>query len=238
MRDVLRWTLEDGTGEALASGGPMTVSVRAGTVQEVGTAEFLAPQVAAPARLTLRVCLGETHGAWPFWVFPRPAAAWPHALVPPNVIVSRRLTDELLGRVRGGWRAVVTQDGQGRLPTQHVPFWREGLPLLYEHPILAGLPHDGYADEAWEALTTDHAIDPAQLQAALHPVADYALVVRRLDCREFTVTDYLSVVRMGTGILVLTTLAFDRAFSPEWGRERSPFAAWLWNAMLEWAAGA
>lgn len=163
------------------------------------------------------------------------------ALPPPGrpgdrspVVLASVLDQPLLDHVRRGGRALVVFTSAAGLPARRVPFWREGLPLLYPHPALAAFPHDGYADLAWDGLAPDLAVDVAQLQAALGAPAEYRPLVRRLDCRDFSVADYLAEARVGAGRLLVTSLAFERAASPEWGLERCPVAATLLEELLRY----
>ncbi|MBI4492389.1 MAG: hypothetical protein HY690_06305 [Chloroflexi bacterium] len=153
-----------------------------------------------------------------------------------EVLVASCADEVVLEHVRQGGRALVLQSGAGLLPIRRLPFWREGLPLIFPHPALAAFPHDGYADLAWESLATDQAVDSPRLSAALEGATEHRPIVHRLDLRDFSPADYAGELRLGQGRLVYTTLAFEHAASPEWGLERCPFASFLLDQLVGWLA--
>jgi len=109
-----------------------------------------------PAKVVLRLRLRagslDIENDWPFWVFPRRE-------IPPagegGAIVARRLSDDLLARIRAGRRALVlSADGLFReVPSRFKPAWWSGSDgdrnlglVVRSHPALGDFPHEGWGD--------------------------------------------------------------------------------------------
>jgi hypothetical protein len=107
--------------------------------------------------------------------------------------------------------------------------WREGMFRAFDHPIFKEIPQ-GYEldDLRYFSMTTDVAFDPKSM-----PGEDVTPVLRRYDCRQWTVSDYLATFRVGRGLCAATTLrlggGMGRAAS---GVSRNPFAVYLLREML------
>jgi hypothetical protein len=109
--------------------------------------------------------------------------------------------------VINGGKAILLQTRDGGLPTIGVPFWRESIKLLYPHRLLSHFPHQGYAGLQFYHLATDYSFDTRQLEA-LPEVSAVTPVIRRLDARLFTLSDYLVELKLGSGTLLASTLSF------------------------------
>ncbi|MEO8393736.1 MAG: hypothetical protein ABI700_12165, partial [Chloroflexota bacterium] len=186
---------------------------------EIARIEFKLPEVERAEQWTFEVELdGKLKNHWPMWIYPTlppldasvydPAGtlgelqALPKADFSGNeVVIAGAFTLELEAYLREGGRAVLIQMGAGALPTQAVPFWRESIKLLCDHPIMNKFPHQGYADLQFYHLATDQAFDTA---AFGDMKVDH--VMRRLDARLFTMLDYIADVRIGKGRMLATTL--------------------------------
>lgn len=188
-------------------------------VHELALLDVLLPTLDAPASciLTLALSAGDfnLHNEWTLWVYPLDSLDERLAALVTNggsleidgVRISNAFTPELEVFVRAGGSLLVLQTGEGALPTKALPFWRESLKLLYDHPALAGFPHAGFPDLQFYSLATDYAFDTDALAAhfganALHPI------MRRLDARLFTLSEYLVELQFGTGRMFATTLRF------------------------------
>jgi hypothetical protein len=170
---------------------------------------------------------------WPLWCYPRPAR-WPADLAvydPPallddlaqqlqlrritdigargfaaSLVISSVLDSALQRYLRGGGKALLLQHGAGPLPTRRVPFWREAIKLFPPHPLWQAFPQRGYADLQFFGVATDVALDAARLKGALPDLAAVRPIMRRLDAREFHVTEYLVEAQVGRGRLLACTL--------------------------------
>lgn len=186
---------------------------------ELARLELALPDVAQAEAWTLEVELnGVAQNDWNLWLYPAPPAlnaavydpagtlgdlaALPRAdFSAGQIVIASAFTLELERFVRGGGRAVLVQAGTSGLPVQQVPFWRESIKLLCDHPLMNNFPHAGYADLQFYHLATDCAFDTAAFADM-----DVTHVMRRLDARLFSMLDYVVDVRVGAGRLLATTL--------------------------------
>jgi hypothetical protein len=225
----LRWMLLNEKGVVVEQGiYPVNSPLAGGAPREIGTIAFSIPDVEQAAQYTLEVELNDTiRNHWPLWIYPAqtdwpagftlydpagvlggldevPASVANVAQVGSEILLSGVFTPEVEQFVQRGGRAIVLQTGPGALPTVPCPFWREAIKLLHSHPILNQFPHQGFADLQFYHLATDYAFDSTMLTefGAVTPI------FRRLDARQFMLADYLVEVRIGSGILLASTLRF------------------------------
>ncbi|HIC90290.1 MAG TPA: glycoside hydrolase [Anaerolineae bacterium] len=234
-----------------------------GAPQELGVIEWRAPTLAHAARFTLVVALAageqQIENRWSLWVYPRPGA-WPEGLalcdpagtltdledlvrasVPiglderprdASLVVSSVLTVALSDYLRSGGRLLLLQTGDGPLPSRRLPFWREAIKLIEEHPVWQGFPHDGFTDLQFYGLATDLALETAYLDEWL-PVKEVIPILRRLDARQFHVTDYIVEARVGAGALIASTLRFQGGLGDQpSGLGRNPAARHLLGCLM------
>jgi hypothetical protein len=105
-----------------------------------------------------------------------------------------------------GARVVLFQSGSHGLPTEGLPFWREGVALFLPHPLWQLFRQQGYAAGQFYGLTCDRALASERLPELLGEEAKVEPVLRRVDARSFAVHDYLVEVQVGKGRLLATTL--------------------------------
>jgi len=133
---------------------------------------------------------------------------------------------------------LLIQHGDRPLPARAVPFWREGITLIGDHPALAAMPHDGVLDLQFYGLATDRALDATRLADVLPDAAKVRAPLRRLDARQFDVTDYLLDMRLGAGRLAATTLRFQGGMGDQPVGLRAHLAGrWLLYTLLRDLAG-
>ncbi len=229
------WRLMDVQGTTVVSGGSRARASRVnGAAREIAGIAFTTPQ--QPGEYTLVVELGDVRNAWTLWVYPPagdalPALAWHDPggnlkdltllrgsaidvsretrldALSNRVLVTSAPNDAVFDFVRSGGRALILQEGEGMLPVVPCPFWREAIKLIYPHPAWDGFPHRGFVDLQFYHLATDYAFDRERL-AALPDVDAVTPILRRMDARQFTLTDYLVELRIGAGVALATTLRF------------------------------
>ncbi len=251
-----------GGGEAAVS-GPLT----GGRPRSIGRAVFAAPPSDRAVTLRLQASFTPQgrpaiSNSWSLWIFPV-VSAWPAGLgvLDPNgalsglddlleaarrvetpdaglrVLITNVLTDDVLSFARGGGRVLLIQHGDRPLPARAVPFWREGIGLIGDHPVLAAMPHDGVLDLQFYGLATDRALDTARLAEVLPDAAEVRTPLRRLDARQFDVTDYLLEMRLGAGRLAATTLRFQGGLGDQPVGLRAHLAGrWLLLNLLQYLA--
>jgi len=186
-------------------------------------------------RVTVTLASGDTvHNTWPLWIAPRPdwkalpqwaaydpeeklrglerhGAEWaacsqPSGMGDGDLLVASRWDPALPDFARAGGKAFVFVERGGGLPVVECPFWREAMKLFEPHSLWNHFPQEGFTDLQFYGLGPDCAFDPEALtarmpDAALHPL------LRRVDARTISVTDYLLEAQFpGGGKLLLTTL--------------------------------
>ncbi|NJO83157.1 MAG: hypothetical protein HC828_10270, partial [Blastochloris sp.] len=211
------------------------------------------PEVETITLCTLDVELSSDNkfvqNGWPLWVYPHvtfedavlydPAGAL-DGYAPirgvaslsdlgERIVITSAYTSDIAAFVRQGGRAIVIQTGAGVLPVERVPFWREAIKLPYTHPVI-----DGFGDAGglqFYHLATDAAFKPAEVESTIG--APLTPILRRLDARLFTVTDYLAEASIGVGRLMISTLRFAGGTGDQVvGFASSPAAMYLLSRMI------
>ena len=122
------------------------------------------------------------------------------------MVITSVLDAPLQAFLQEGGHGLLLQWGVGALPVQRGPFWREAVKLLCPHPLWERFPHAGFVDLQFFGLATDAMIDTDKIAAALPQMITFTPLLRRLDAREFTMTDYLFEAGVGKGKLLVCTL--------------------------------
>lgn len=228
---VVEWSVAL-EGEPPFAAGSAAASIAPGDVREITVAEFVAPAGIAPRPAVLRAELrtASHHAAneWPLWFFPpepwrgtnRLGLVDPSGrladlrrLVPgidgldkARVAVATAWTPELSGWVEHGGRAVLLLAGmQDNAPVRlaEMPFWREAVRVVEQHPAWGDFPHGGFAGLQFFGCAADHAIDIAPLGGAA------TQILSRLDARTMVVHAYAAELRYGDGRLIVSTLRIE-----------------------------
>lgn len=210
--------------------------MRGGNPYEIASFQFRMPEVDTAQTYRLEVRLGETvANHWSLWLYPA-VATWEErlylhdpagvlvglddlaqaarnvsreAVFPADgVLIASAFTLEVYRFVQNGGKAILLQTGDGNLPAEPCPFWREAIKLFYPHPVMDAFPHQGYADLQFYNLATDYALNSEQIAAEVSGVSKVTPLLRRLDARQFTVRDYLVEFQVGKGTLLASTLRF------------------------------
>lgn len=192
---------------------------------------------------------------WPVWVHPRPgkppegigvidptgmlngpgnwlenAPRFPANKIPTGVslLVTTALEEPLWRFIRSGGRVLLLQQGDLPLPARRCPFWREAIKLFAGHRLWEFFPHQGFTDMQFFGLASDLAFDTARLPEVMPRNAKIQPILRRLDAREFHMSEYLFEARAGKGTLLACTLNLDggQGAQPE-GRRNVAGAAML-----------
>jgi hypothetical protein len=119
-----------------------------------------------------------------------------------EMLLTTILDEELLRFVGNGGKLLLLQQGDGSLPNRRCPFWRESIILFPDHPLWETFPQAGYADMKFFGIATDIAFDSSRLAASLPGMQNLRPIMRRLDAREFHMSEYLFEVGIGMGNLI------------------------------------
>jgi hypothetical protein len=244
-----------------AGSSPVNQAVSAGRPARIATLAWDIPAFTQAEMLTLVITLraGDRRvtNTWPVWVYPQaalPAGAarcdppgllsgWgdPLANLPtlaqgqrPAVLVTTAWDAAVQAIFADGGKILLLQPGDGPLPARRLPFWREAIKIFTPHPIWQGFPHAGFTGMQFFGIAGDVAFDPQRIRAILPAAAEYRPLLRRLDAREFHVTDYIFEARApGGGLLIGCSLPLNGgAGAQPSGLRRNIAGAALLSAML------
>jgi hypothetical protein len=99
---------------------------------------------------------------------------------------------------------ILLQWGDGPLPVLRHPFWREAIRIFTPHPLWNTFGAGG--DLRFLGVSSDISFDIARLNEIIHGLDDVRSIFRRLDGRDFRVSEYLLEARVGRGALLACTL--------------------------------
>lgn len=103
---------------------------------------------------------------------------------------------------RGAGVLLLVQD-DAYYPVVKVPFYREGIIKIQEHPAVAHTAHRGYAGIQYFGVASECALDKIKLEAR---EGAYQSLIRRYDARKFFVCEYAAELKRGTGKILISTL--------------------------------
>lgn len=179
----------------------------------------------------LQWCGGRYENSWPVWAYPKDLTDRPVYVLDPagglagieeQFKVLRLGGYEELCRVQKGdilvaavcGRAVEDAAGRGAgvilfvsddtcYPVVKVPFFREGVVKIKEHPAMKQTAHRGFAGIQYFGVAPECAIDKAELEAR---EGSYQSLIRRFDARKFFVCEYAAELIRGEGRMIISTL--------------------------------
>lgn len=256
----LTWRLVDESGRAVQSGEVATARfIEPGRPGEAASISVDLPALNQAQMWTLEAGLEmgnlRVSNRWPVWVFPAhpplgeglwvydPGGALDgmgveldsisRAPIDGGVLITPALDEPVKTFLRTGGRVLLLQNGLAPLPAQRCPFWREGIPLFADHPIWQAFPQRGYADLQFFGVAGDTAFLTEQA-ADQEGLEDVRPILRRLDAREFRVSDYLFEARLGAGRLLACALRPQGGMGVQpSGLERNVAGDALLQAMLD-----
>ncbi len=148
----LQWRFESViTGDLIASGEELGISIPCGTVTPVGKVEFSLPETGKGEACILKAAFSANGKVWDnfwnFWTFP---VAGKRSY--DNVKVCNRLTDEDVRFMEQGGRIMLTDNFPGKSFPENFRAHTTGRSLGHagalfnEHPIWKNFPHAGFLD--------------------------------------------------------------------------------------------
>lgn len=124
------------------------------------------------------------------------------ALTPEQLVLTTSLTGPIWKAIAAGARVLLLQQGENPLPVRRCPFWREAIKLFPDHPVWSEFPHHGFNDLQFLGLANDFAFDTAHLEESLPAGTSIRPILRRLDAREFHISEYLFEAQIEKGYLL------------------------------------
>lgn len=225
-RARVRWQWLTPSGEIAAQGeSAVEGEIVGGVPREIVGIDLYTPPRDQPGRFTLKAWLdGIAANEWHLWVYP-PAApisprvrvygrrlrelglpfpAFEHPIAPyGDVIVTDTLDPVIQSALDKGARAILLAlDANSPLTTLPVPFWRESIKLIHDHPAWGNFPHEGHADMQFYHLAGDRAFGSTLLPST-HTLTP---IMSRLDARLFTLLHYAAEFHLPHTRLIASTL--------------------------------
>lgn len=159
------------------------------------------------------------------------------ALKQEKVLLTSLWTPEIHAFAKQGGRVMCVQRGKGPLPSKPVPFWREGMLRVYNHPVMDGCqPVNSQDDLRYFSLATDSAIDEAAMEEQGFVLN--APIMHRYDCRTWQRGSYMGEYTLGKGKVLVSTLRFEGGMGKQpLAMDKSPFACYLLQQVIRWLHG-
>jgi hypothetical protein len=154
-----------------------------------------------------------------------------------RLIITTTWDAKLAKYVRNGGRLLLLQQGDSPLPIRRCPFWREAVKLFPSHPLWKDgrFPQRGFTDLQFFGLASDVAFDTLRLRQALPKGSEITPILRRLDAREFHVSDYLFEAAMGSGFFLGCSLRLQGGSGAQpFGWERNVAGGAMLSALLSY----
>lgn len=121
------------------------------------------------------------------------------------ILVTSVWGEEIRKAVARGVKVIALISEGAGISAVKVPFFREGITRITDHPAMSGIAHRGYAGIQFFGVAGDSALDRLSLMRE-HP--DYKSLMRRYDARNFSVAEYAVEYTEGEGRVLMSTLNF------------------------------
>jgi hypothetical protein len=133
--------------------------------------------------------------------------------------------------LKSGGKMILLQWGDGPLPALRRPFWREAIRIFAPHSFWEAFGAGG--DLRFLAVSSDVSFDLARLDEVLPTLEESHPIFRRLDGRDFRVSEYLLEARLGRGRLLACSLRLAGGHGRQPGGLRRNVAgqALLWTML-------
>jgi hypothetical protein len=214
----------------VAQGSRDALNVDAGAVEEllVLVQQVAVRELTQLVELSVQLVAGDeqvAYNVWQLWVVP--ALDVTKLLLSPALL--RTLSGEVERRVISGEKVLVWLDVPDARFCLSQPFCREAV------HVVVSTNQNAYANLGWYGIATDTTLDADRLATILGVMPDAIQPRwRRFDARAMTWSDYVVDVRLGEGLLRLTTLrlAGGRGHQPN-SLETNPMGAWWLSQLLQ-----
>ncbi len=187
------------------------ISVQASLSQEYMELAIPLPERGKPTRYELEVNVGKYQNRWDIWTYAKsyntsftlydPSNIFDQieenfpcdrlTTIPKNleskVLLTTVYTEAIETLRQSGVNIVYIQQGDGLLPFEYLPFWRENVTILHKNPQFAQLQHLGFDGPNFLSLTTKIGFD-AKMLRKIYP--NYTPLITRVDNRNFRLHEY------------------------------------------------
>jgi hypothetical protein len=154
-----------------------------------------------------------------------------------KIIISTVWNDRLKKFVHDGGSMILLQQGDGPLPAIRCPFWRESVILFPKHEVWKTFPHDGYASLQFFGVASDRAFISHEIVNSHSGAPEINPIMRRLDAREFHISDYIFEARIGKGMLIGCSLRLQGGMGAQpFGLERNVAGGSLLRSLIDYAS--
>jgi hypothetical protein len=203
----------------------------------------------------------QTHNSWSFWIYPKrgyrlAGQAYAHVLFDPGFLLTEfedlyafqrleQLSTPPANKIvlasampawaedflNSGGRMILLQWEDGPLPVVRRPFWREAVRIFVPHPIWDMFGIGG--DLRFLGMSSDVSFDSDRLVQAIPALDEVHPIFRRLDARDFRVSEYLLEAPLGRGVLLACSLrlAGGHGRQPSGLRRNVAGQALLWTML-------
>ena len=138
-----------------------------------------------------------------------------------SMVTATRLDRAVIDYAARGGKVFLVQRGKEGFPVKEAPFWRECMKEFASHYITDGLCHGGITDVQFMGMSTDTVFLAREIPEYTGGVFNYRSLMKRIDCRNYSVSDYIIELRSGSGIIIATTLRLEGGA----GRQPSCFSS-------------
>jgi hypothetical protein len=177
--------------------------------------------------------LGLEREGNPNWLENMSKINHPNQLKNSSLVLTTTLNSEILNWIEAGGRALLLQQTDIPLPIRHYPFWREAIKVFIPHPLWEAFPQRGYTDLQFWGLASDRSFDTARLAQFFTPKTKLTPILRRLDAREFHISDYLFEAHTGDGILIGCSISLQGGSGGQpIGWKRNVAGSWMLYSLL------
>jgi hypothetical protein len=233
------------THEQVASGS-LRVNARSGSIERLGRIAVPLKPISKAEKLLVQLAVNGTalEAEYPVWVYP----SSPEWEAPANVIVSDRLTDSLLQKLKAGARVILFPDctiaGETVKPQFISEFWnwkvfkagaeKNGRPVSAgtlgilansQHPLFNNFPTEYYTNWQWWPIT--HNARPLVLDKAAPGFRPIVQVIDNIDRNHKL--GLIFECRLGQGSLLVCMAGLPQL-------QQFPEARQLYHSMLQYAA--
>ena len=120
-----------------------------------------------------------------------------------DILVTSQLGKSVKEAAKRGVKVIAFVSAGTELPIVNVPFYREAVIKIQDHPAMQNLEHRGFAGLQFLGVAGDKALEKIEFEKQ-YPC--YKSLIRRFDARNFSTREYAVEFTEGRGRVILSTL--------------------------------